>query len=101
MGCFCEKLPNQGGVRHMEVLTLIPGLTLVLSGALGPLQSLAVTGTLNVQLSAVAGGAKLDVTYAVGGYLAAGSNTWASTVDSVLQDQFTRLKDFTERQARR
>jgi uncharacterized protein YndB with AHSA1/START domain len=98
MGCFCEKLPNRGAVRHMEVLTLTPGRTLVLSGALGPLESLAAIGTLNLQFSAVDGGTKLDVTYAVGGYLAAGMNTWASPVDSVLQDQVTRLKDFVERQ---
>src|SRR5271165_1073487 len=63
MGCFCEKLPNLGAVRHMEVLTLIPGRMLVLSGALGPLQSLAAVGTLSLQLSAVEGGTKLDVTY--------------------------------------
>ena len=37
-GCFCEKLPNQGGVRHMEVVNVMPGKALVLSGALGPLQ---------------------------------------------------------------
>src|SRR5690242_1104075 len=24
MGCFCEKLPNQGSVRHMEVVFLAP-----------------------------------------------------------------------------
>src|SRR5713226_4851354 len=41
MGCFCEKLPNEGSVRHMEVVYLAPGKALVLSGALGPLQSLA------------------------------------------------------------
>src|SRR6267142_1940253 len=40
MGCFCETLPGQGAVRHMEVLRFVQGKTLVLSGALGPLQSL-------------------------------------------------------------
>jgi uncharacterized protein YndB with AHSA1/START domain len=24
-GCFCEKLPNNGVARHMEVLQLVPG----------------------------------------------------------------------------
>ena len=43
MGCFCETLPDQGAVRHMEVLRFAPGKTLVLSGAMGPLQSLAAT----------------------------------------------------------
>ena len=43
--CFCEALPNQGGVRHMEVVRFAPGKALVLVGALGPLRSLAVTGS--------------------------------------------------------
>src|SRR5579872_5734391 len=43
MGCFCEALPGQGAVRHMEVLRFAQGKTLVLSGALGPLQPLAAT----------------------------------------------------------
>ena len=97
MGCFCEKLSN-GAVRHMEVLTLMPGRMVVLSGGLGPLQSLAAVGTLSVQLSAVDGGTKMDVTYAVGGYLAGGMNPLASPVDGVLQEQFSRLKKYVEMQ---
>src|SRR5580693_10080758 len=45
-GCFCEKLPGGGGVRHLEVAYLAPGKQLVLAGALGPLQSVAATGTM-------------------------------------------------------
>src|SRR5258708_1983944 len=41
-GCWCEKLPKGGVVKHMEVLTLMPGSRIVLDGALGPLQSMAV-----------------------------------------------------------
>jgi uncharacterized protein YndB with AHSA1/START domain len=95
-GCLCEKLPNQGSVRHLEVLAAAPGEKLVLSGGLGPLQSLAVTGTMTWQLSAVEGGTKLEVTYAVGGYLATGLSTWAKPVDGVLVEQLTRLKNFSE-----
>ncbi|MEO8052647.1 MAG: hypothetical protein ABI833_19745, partial [Acidobacteriota bacterium] len=69
MGCFCEMLPGQGGVRHMEVLRFAPGKELVLSGALGPLQSLAATGSMTIQLSASEAGTNLEVTYAVAGYL--------------------------------
>src|SRR3984957_13695225 len=50
MGCFCEKLPNQGGARHMEVLTVMPNKALVLTGALGPLQALATTGSMQIEL---------------------------------------------------
>ena len=54
MGCFCEKLPGQGAVRHMEVVNFAPGKSIVLNGGLGPLQSLAVTGSMTVVLAAVA-----------------------------------------------
>lgn len=97
MGCFCEKLANEGGVRHMEVVFLAPGKTLVLSGGLGPLQSIAATGSMTIQLSPAQDGTKVDVAYAVTGYLPAGMNTWAAPVDSVLTQQFTRLKNYTER----
>jgi uncharacterized protein YndB with AHSA1/START domain len=97
MGCFCEKLPNHGAVRHMEVLFLAPGERIKLSGALGPLQSMAAAGIMDIQLSPAEGATKLEVTYAVTGYLPAGMNTWAAPVDSVITEQFTRLKNYTER----
>jgi hypothetical protein len=97
MGCFCEKLPNLGSVRHMEVVMAAPGEKLVMIGALGPLQSLAVTASMTIQLSAGEGGTKLEATYAVAGYLPAGMNTWAAPVDGVLTEQFTRLKNYIER----
>ncbi len=96
MGCFCEKLANQGGVRHMEIIRLDPGRTLVMTGALGPLQGLAATGTMTIGLSAAEGGTKLEVTYSVAGYAANGMNTWAAPVDMVLTQQFTRLKNYAE-----
>jgi uncharacterized protein YndB with AHSA1/START domain len=96
MGCFCEKLAPQGGVRHMEVVFVAPGKTLVMTGGLGPLQSIAATGSMSIQLSPAEGGTKLALTYAVAGYLKAGMNTWAAGVDSVLKDQFTRLKNLVE-----
>ena len=80
----------------MEVVFLAPGKTFRLLGALGPLQSIAATGSMTMQLSAVDGGTKLEVTYAVTGYLPAGMNTWAAPVDSVLTEQFTRFKNYVE-----
>jgi len=97
MGCFCEKLPNGGSVRHMEVVFFTPGKALGLTGALGPLQSIAAAGNMRFELSPVDGGTKLDVTYAVAGYLPAGMNTWAAPVDTVLKEQLTRLKNYVER----
>jgi hypothetical protein len=96
MGCFCERLPSGGGVRHLEVVYADPGKTLVLTGGLGPLQSMAVTGSLTIQLSPSGAGTKLAVQYAVTGYMAGGANALAAPVDSVLTEQFTRLKSFIE-----
>jgi len=95
MGCFCEKWAK-GNVRHMEVVNLQPGKVLVLTGALGPLQSLAASGNMRISLSPAVGGTKLEATYAVFGYLPQGVNTWAAPVDSVLTEQFTRLKTYVE-----
>ena len=96
MGCFCEKLPNEGSVRHMEVVSLMPGKSLGMTGALGPLQMIAATGNMRVQLLASEGGTKLEATYSVTGYLLAGMNTFAAPVNSVLTEQFTRLKNYVE-----
>jgi uncharacterized protein YndB with AHSA1/START domain len=95
-GCFCEKLPGGGGVRHMEVAYLAPGKVLVLQGALGPLQSLAATGSMTITFTPLDGGTKLAVSYAVAGYLPAGMNTWAAPVESVLKLQFGALKKYAE-----
>jgi hypothetical protein len=95
-GCFCEKLPDGGGVRHLQLIYLAPGKRLVLSGALGPLQALAATGTMTVLLSPLDGATKLEVTYSVLGYLPAGMNTFAAPVDGVVNGLFTRLKNYAE-----
>ena len=96
MGCFCEKLPNAGAVRHMEVVNFSPGKILVMTGGLGPLQSLATTGSMTIQLSPAGDGTRVDVTYAIGGYLDGGLNQLAAPVDGMLTQQFTRLKNYIE-----
>jgi hypothetical protein len=96
MGCFCEKLAQGGAVRHMEVVMAMPGKRLVMAGALGPLQTLAAAGSMAFELTSAGAGTKLVVTYAVGGYLAKGLNTWAGPVDAVLAEQVARLKNYVE-----
>jgi uncharacterized protein YndB with AHSA1/START domain len=95
-GCFCEKLPNQGGVRHMQVVYVDPGKRLRMIGGLGPFQSMAATGSLTVELSSAGAGTKLELTYAVTGYAPGGMSNLAAPVDSVLTQQFTRLKNYVE-----
>src|SRR6185369_9544199 len=48
MGCFCEKFPNGGGVRHLEVVYAAPGKGLVMTGGLGPMQSIAASGSMRI-----------------------------------------------------
>ncbi len=96
MGCFCEKLPNGGGARYAEIIMVMPGKMLVLSGALGPLQRLAVTGTLSFVILPMHDSSRLEVTYSVGGYLPGGLNVWAAPVDKALTEQVNRLKSYVE-----
>lgn len=97
MGCWCEKLPNGGGVRHMQVVNIMPGKMLVMTGGLGPLQSMAATGAMKITLAPAENGTRLVVTYSVTGYLPAGMNTLAPPVDQVLTEQFTRFKNYVEK----
>ena len=95
-GCFCEKLDNGGEVRHLTVVNVEPGRMLRMTGGLGPLQGLAVTGTLTLAFSEEDGRTQVALTYAVAGYRPGGLAEWAAAVDGVLSDQLARLKRFVE-----
>jgi hypothetical protein len=96
LGCFCEKLPYGGGVRHAQVIMVMPNKMLVMTGSLGPLQAFGATGTLTLVLIPMHRDTKVQLIYAVGGYLPDGLNTWAAPVDKVLGEQMTRLKNYVE-----
>ena len=95
-GCLCEKLPNDGFVHNLEVVFAAPGKRLALSGALGPLQTVAATGSMLIQFSPADGGTKLELAYSVGGYTAKGLTSWAVPVDGVLAEQLARFKGYVE-----
>jgi hypothetical protein len=90
-GCFCERLPA-GGVEHGRVLLAWPGRILRIQGALGPLQSEGVTGTLTWALAPVPEGTEITQTYKVGGYFPTGTDKLAPVVDQVLAEQLGRVK---------
>jgi uncharacterized protein YndB with AHSA1/START domain len=71
-GCFCERLKDGGSVQHLQVVYAAPGEGLRLRGALGPLQTEGVDGTLSWTLKPVEGGTSLTQSYVVGGYIRAG-----------------------------
>jgi uncharacterized protein YndB with AHSA1/START domain len=95
-GCFCERLPDGGGVQHMGVVYASPGKLLRLTGAIGPLQEAALTGTMTWNLSQAGGGTTVELIYTVGGFRAGGFRDMPTVVDGVLRGQLARLKAFVE-----
>jgi uncharacterized protein YndB with AHSA1/START domain len=95
-GCFCEQLDGQGSVQHLEVVYADPGKLLRLRGALGPLQSMGVTGSLSFDFSETAGSTMVTLIYQVGGYYPQGLNTLADVVNEVLSMQLLRFEKFVK-----
>ncbi len=97
-GCFCEKLPHGGGVRHMEVIYVDKEKLLRLSGALGPMQEQALTGVLTWAIEPTGTGCVLTATYRVAGHMDAegGLANFAGAVDRVMGDQMERLRLYVE-----
>lgn len=96
-GCFCERLGDQGGVQHLSVVFIAPRQRLRLTGGLGPLQDSGVAGSLTWDFSGKDGGTEVTVTYVVGGFRSGGLQGLAAPVDSVLNGQLQRFKNFIER----
>jgi uncharacterized protein YndB with AHSA1/START domain len=95
-GCFCEKLPNGGGVEHLRVVYIVPRETVRFSGALGPLQASGLAGSLTWKLISDADNTRLQLAYSVGGFIDGGFEKIAPAVESMLSDQLDRLKQFAE-----
>jgi uncharacterized protein YndB with AHSA1/START domain len=95
-GCFCETLANGGGAAHAVVNHVVPGQLLRMTGALGPLQASAVTGTLTWQFEKSGDGTTATVTYAVSGAYPGGLEALAAPVDGVIGEQLRRLKAHLE-----
>jgi uncharacterized protein YndB with AHSA1/START domain len=95
-GCFCERLKDGGSVQHLQVVYAAPGQGLRLRGALGPLQTEGVDGTLSWTLKPGEGGTNVTSSYVLGGYIRSGMEQWAPRVDRVLDEQLQRLKSYVE-----
>lgn len=94
-GCFCEALPNGGGVRHGVVAMVWPDQGMIrLETALGPLQNEGVAGALTFQVKAKGRGVEVIQTYHVGGLRPASATALAGPVDQVLRTQLVRYGKF-------
>jgi hypothetical protein len=82
----------------MEVIYVDREKLLRLTGALGPLQEQALTGTLTWALEPAGEGTKLTATYRVAGHaeFEGGLPALAPLVDRVLGEQMERLRLYVE-----
>ena len=96
-GCWCERLPKTAGsVAHMQVATAWPGTLLVMTGGLGPLQSMGASGAMTFKLTAAGEDTKVEFTYVVSGYSPQGMSAIAPAVDGVLMGAMKRLQAYIE-----
>lgn len=99
-GCFCETLPRPegaaasqkaGGVQHMRVIYIEPPRAMRLVGALGPLQSEALSATMTMTVKPTEKGSRILFEYVVGGYMRYKVEEIAPAVDNMLAGQLTSL----------
>jgi len=90
-GCFCERLPGDGHVEHLRIIYLAPGAEIRFSGALGPLQTMAVDGRMIWKIEAAESGSQVTFTYHVFGHPKGGLTGIAPAVDGVIGEQLQRL----------
>ena len=95
-GCFCETLGENGGLVHMTITFVNPGVMLRLTGGLGPLGLMGVDGNMTWEFEEADDGTRIVLNYAVGGYDPNGLDNIAPAVDFVLGEQLRRLKLFVE-----
>jgi uncharacterized protein YndB with AHSA1/START domain len=91
--CFCENW-DQNSAEHGRVIMALPGKLLRINGSLGPLQEMAVTGVLSIQLAAKDGGTEATVTYRLSGDASHKLDAFIPVVDKVVGQQFGSFASF-------
>ena len=66
------------------------------SGALGPLQTSGVAGSMTWKLTGEANQTHVEFSYSVGGFIQGGFEKIAPAVEAMLREQLDRLKLFIE-----
>jgi uncharacterized protein YndB with AHSA1/START domain len=99
-GCFCENW-GESSAEHGRIVMSLPGQLLRIRGALGPLQDMAVTGVLTIQLAATeSGGTEATVTYRLSGDASHKLDTFVPVVDKVIGQQFGAFAAFASAPAK-
>ena len=96
LGCFCEALANDDGVVHMTITFVNTNVILRLTGGLGPLGLMGVSGNMTWEFFDADNATKVRFSYAVGGYRPGGLDDIAAPVDFVIGEALRRLKSYIE-----
>ena len=94
LGCFCEA--TGGGVVHLQVTTVSPGVNLRMTGGLGPLGLMGVNGNMTWEFFDTVKGTKIRFSYMVGGYAPEGLDGFAEPVDHVIGEALQRLQAYID-----
>lgn len=95
-GCFCEAIGDHAGVVHLTVTFVNPNVLLRLTGGLGPLGLMGVSGNMTWEFFDAENGTRVKFSYAVGGYQPGGLDELAGPVDFVIGEALQRLKAHVE-----
>jgi hypothetical protein len=95
-GCFCEASDKSVGVVHLTVTSITPDAMLRLTGGLGPLGLMGVSGNMTWEFLETEMGTSVRFIYAVGGYSPEGLEALAQPVDYVIGEALQRLKAYVE-----
>lgn len=98
-GCFCE-LAGTRQAQHMAVVFVDPGKTLRMTGGLGPLQGMGLSGALEFRLTPEGDGTRITMFYRAGGYTPDDLSKFAPVVDKVQAQQLRGLADFLRKPAK-
>jgi len=93
--CFCERWES-GSVEHARVLFAKQDELLRLGGALGPLQSMAVTGVVSFAFEAKGQGTTLHVSHRVSGDPVHSLDQIAPFADQMLVETIGRFVKYVE-----
>lgn len=100
-GCFCEIIPDGGGVEHMRVSVVQPNERIVMTGSLGPVLYEAASGVMDIKFERIAGGSRVTMNYRAAGFARGDADKMAGGVDSVLADQLKRYRAYAARGGRK
>ncbi|GAB3383394.1 SRPBCC family protein [Lysobacter fragariae] len=92
-GCLCE-INGAQQAWHMTVTFVDPGKTLRMTGGLGPLQGMGLSGAMEFRLAKVDEGTRITLWYRAGGYTPDDLTKFVPVVDKVQGIQLGGLADY-------